>query len=214
MKEAFSEGMPLTFCYVVPLPNPNRPQLRASHAARAYNRIIVYTLSHTIMQSDQPGLNLQRPATQTPTNLIFQKPFELFVALPMAECITRLTQVTGEQVYLGHPSSVKIDFTYCQRGSRLGVMWAIGNIEAVDASRTRIAGKLGIPFSELLITLLIFAFVYGLMLFINFRSPGTACFVELVTTPFFIMIAIINHAWSRTRLMEKLRSIQSVEPPG
>ncbi len=108
------------------------------------------------MSSAKPGLKRSREIQKAPEKLVFQKPFEFFTSLPMQECIVRLKFATKEEVYLARVSPTKIEFNFVQRGSKFGEMWAVGYIEELDETRTRIFGKSGLPHYELILSLLYF----------------------------------------------------------
>jgi hypothetical protein len=161
------------------------------------------------MSSPKPALKPRRDALQAPAHLLLQNPFEFFTSLPMQECIVRLKFATKEEVYLNRISPTKIEFNFVQRGSKFGEMWAVGYIEELDDTRTRIFGKTGLPHYELILSLLVFAGVYVLFVLNNLSALVGTCFALVILTPIFIVVASLNYDWGRDKLTEKLRSIDS-----
>ena len=165
------------------------------------------------MQSNKSALKRQREVQKAPENLVLQKPFEFFTPLPMQECIVRLKFATKEEIYLNRISPTKIEFNFVQRGSKFGVMWAVGYIEELDDSRTRIFGKMGLPHYELILSLFVFVLAMGIFILSNLGSLAGTCFAVVIMTPTFIVIASLNYDWGRDKLMEKLDTIEITEKP-
>jgi hypothetical protein len=153
------------------------------------------------MQSDKPAPKRQYFVTKAPENLVFQRSFELFVSLPMQECVVRLKYATHEEVYLKRIAPNKVRFDFVQRGSKFGHMWAVGCIEELDESRTRIFGITGVPYQDIIMNIVVSASMLILFMFSMFSnfsslaSISSAFIVVILFVPAFITFASSLGTW-------------------
>jgi hypothetical protein len=113
---------------------------------------------------------------------------------------------SGYITYLSSIDQQQVSFTMFKSAGKPGAVWAVGQLQAVDAQSTRIAGVVGIPAYDIMFRtgiLGVMGIVFVLDSYIS-RGLNSASFIALVIALLVVLMWGIL-MWARESLITDLR---------